>query len=75
MTKRPLTEHEARAVTALLLHIDQCSKKPGGCTHDLAKHPGLAPLKRAMASGHLSFGYLGPAEDVEGGGGSGRGGG
>lgn len=73
MTKRPLTKDEARDVTALLLHIDECSKKPGGCTHDLTNHPGVAPLKRAMASGQLGFGYLGPADDVRDGAGTGRG--
>jgi len=71
---RPLTQDEARDVTAFLLHIDQCSKRPGGCTHDLAKHPGLKPLKRAMASGRIGFGYLGSDEDVAGNGGP-RGGG
>lgn len=75
MTTKTLSETEVRDVTALLLHIDQCSKKPGGCTHDLAKHLGVAPLKRAMAAGHLGFGYLGSAEDVEDGGESMHGGG
>jgi hypothetical protein len=74
-SNRPLTEGEARDVTALLLHIDRCSKRPGGCRHDLAKHPGLEPLKRAMASGRIGFGYLGPEEGAPDGGGSTSGGG